>query len=85
MSESFLLKISLINCFYFVSLNLTKKYCFKDFKAQIQESVVFSILAERGVGPKLYAVFPGGRLEEYLPVSFRVQFSAYFSLMWFYG
>jgi len=28
---------------------------------------VFSILAERGVGPKLYAVFPGGRLEEYLP------------------
>jgi len=38
-----------------------------DFKAQIQESVVFSILAERGVGPKLHAVFPGGRLEEYLP------------------
>nr|CAB3230593.1 choline/ethanolamine kinase [Phallusia mammillata] len=39
----------------------------QDFKAQIQESVVFSILAERGLGPKLYAVFPGGRLEEYLP------------------
>ncbi|XP_076805139.1 choline/ethanolamine kinase-like isoform X2 [Clavelina lepadiformis] len=39
----------------------------QDFKAQIQESVVFSILAERGVGPRLYAVFPGGRLEEYLP------------------
>uniref|UniRef100_F7BD35 ethanolamine kinase n=1 Tax=Ciona intestinalis TaxID=7719 RepID=F7BD35_CIOIN len=39
----------------------------QDFKAQIQESVVFSILAERKVGPKLYAVFPGGRLEEFLP------------------
>uniref|UniRef100_H2ZLV2 ethanolamine kinase n=1 Tax=Ciona savignyi TaxID=51511 RepID=H2ZLV2_CIOSA len=39
----------------------------QDFKAQIQESVVFSILAERKVGPKLFAVFPGGRLEEYLP------------------
>ncbi|XP_039266592.2 choline/ethanolamine kinase-like isoform X1 [Styela clava] len=39
----------------------------QDFVAQIQESVVFSILSERGVGPHLYAVFPGGRLEEYLP------------------
>lgn len=39
----------------------------QDFKAQIQESVVFSILAERKVGPRLYAVFPGGRLEEYVP------------------
>nr|XP_039266596.1 choline kinase alpha-like [Styela clava] len=39
----------------------------KDFTAQIQESVVFSILAERKLGPKLYAVFPGGRLEEYIP------------------
>lgn len=39
----------------------------QDFKAQIQESVVFSILAERGVGPQLFAVFPGGRLEEYVP------------------
>lgn len=39
----------------------------QDFIAQIQESVVFSILSERHVGPHLYAVFPGGRLEEYLP------------------
>ena len=35
---------------------------------------MFSILAERGVGPKLHAVFPGGRLEEYLPVSNKVYF-----------
>lgn len=39
----------------------------QDFTAQIQESVVFSILSERKLGPKLFAVFPGGRLEEYLP------------------
>lgn len=43
---------------------------FQDFVAQIQESVVFSILSERRIGPHLYAVFRGGRLEEYLPVSF---------------
>lgn len=39
----------------------------QDFKAQLQESVVFSILAERGIGPQLFAIFPGGRLEEYVP------------------
>ena len=38
-----------------------------DFKAQIQESVVFSILAERNIGPHLYAVFGSGRMEEYIP------------------
>lgn len=40
----------------------------QDFAAQIQESVVFSILSERKIGPRLYAVFPGGRLEEYIQV-----------------
>ena len=36
--------------------------------AQITESVVFSILGHKGVGPQLYGVFPGGRLEEYIKV-----------------
>ncbi|KAM9376975.1 choline/ethanolamine kinase [Pholidichthys leucotaenia] len=33
----------------------------------VQESVMFAILAERALGPKLYGVFPQGRLEQYLP------------------
>ncbi len=33
------------------------------------ESVIFTLLSERKLGPKLMGVFPGGRLEEYIPVS----------------
>ncbi|CAL8358627.1 unnamed protein product [Lota lota] len=33
----------------------------------VLESVMFAILAERTLGPKLYGIFPEGRLEEYLP------------------
>ncbi|NP_001120148.1 choline/ethanolamine kinase [Xenopus tropicalis] len=33
----------------------------------VQESVMFAILAERSLGPRLYGVFPQGRLEEYIP------------------
>ncbi|XP_011182741.2 choline/ethanolamine kinase isoform X2 [Zeugodacus cucurbitae] len=32
----------------------------------ITESVVFALLSERNFGPKLYGIFPGGRLEQYL-------------------
>lgn len=35
----------------------------------VTESVMFAILAERELGPRLYGIFPEGRLEEYLPVS----------------
>ena len=38
--------------------------------AQITESVVFSILGHKKVGPQLFGVFPGGRLEEYIKVSY---------------
>ncbi|PIC37839.1 hypothetical protein B9Z55_010042 [Caenorhabditis nigoni] len=31
------------------------------------ESVSFAIFSERGLGPKLYGFFEGGRMEEYLP------------------
>ncbi|CAP29573.1 Protein CBG10061 [Caenorhabditis briggsae] len=31
------------------------------------DTVVFSIMSERGLGPKLYGFFPGGRLEQFLP------------------
>lgn len=30
---------------------------------------MFAILAERELGPKLYGIFPQGRLEQYIPVS----------------
>ncbi|XP_013884346.1 choline/ethanolamine kinase [Austrofundulus limnaeus] len=33
----------------------------------VLESVMFAILAERNLGPKLYGIFPQGRLEQYLP------------------
>lgn len=29
---------------------------------------MFAILAERLLGPRLYGIFPQGRLEEYIPV-----------------
>lgn len=35
----------------------------------VLESVMFAILAERELGPRLYGIFPEGRLEQYLPVS----------------
>ncbi|XP_061845603.1 choline/ethanolamine kinase isoform X3 [Colius striatus] len=33
----------------------------------VLESVMFAILAERELGPRLYGVFPQGRLEQYVP------------------
>lgn len=38
-------------------------------EALITESVIFTLLSERKLGPKLFGVFPGGRIEEFLPVS----------------
>lgn len=32
----------------------------------ITESVIFTLLSERGLGPKLHGVFPGGRIEQYI-------------------
>ncbi|XP_065259829.1 choline kinase alpha isoform X2 [Emys orbicularis] len=36
-------------------------------EAMVLESVMFAILAERNLGPKLYGIFPQGRLEEFIP------------------
>lgn len=38
-----------------------------DVQAILTESVIFTLLSERELGPKLYGVFPGGRLEQYIP------------------
>lgn len=42
-------------------------------EAMVLESVMFAILAERELGPKLYGIFPQGRLEQYIPVSPRAE------------
>ncbi|XP_029439072.1 choline kinase alpha isoform X2 [Rhinatrema bivittatum] len=36
-------------------------------EAMVMESVMFAILAERSLGPKLYGIFPQGRLEQFIP------------------
>uniref|UniRef100_A0AC34EZN8 Choline kinase n=1 Tax=Panagrolaimus sp. ES5 TaxID=591445 RepID=A0AC34EZN8_9BILA len=41
-------------------------YCKPDSDI-ISETVICSILAEKGLGPKLYGIFEGGRIEEYMP------------------
>ncbi|XP_042212031.1 choline/ethanolamine kinase-like, partial [Homarus americanus] len=33
----------------------------------LAESVIFALLSERRLGPRLYGVFPGGRLEQFIP------------------
>lgn len=38
-------------------------------EAMLTESVVFALLSERRLGPKLHGIFPGGRIEQYIPVS----------------
>lgn len=35
----------------------------------LTESVVFTLLSERKLGPKLHGIFPGGRIEQYIPVN----------------
>ncbi|CAI4228363.1 unnamed protein product [Auanema sp. JU1783] len=42
-------------------------FCQENYDQLIIESVVFTLLSERGLGPKLLGVFPGGRFEEYIP------------------
>ncbi|KAJ8795646.1 hypothetical protein J1605_002408 [Eschrichtius robustus] len=36
-------------------------------EAMVLESVMFAILAERSLGPKLFGIFPQGRLEQFIP------------------
>uniref|UniRef100_A0A8B9K4F4 ethanolamine kinase n=1 Tax=Astyanax mexicanus TaxID=7994 RepID=A0A8B9K4F4_ASTMX len=39
----------------------------QEVESLVSESVMFAILAERKLGPRLYGIFPEGRLEQYLP------------------
>ena len=38
------------------------------FNAHITDNVIFTLLSERRLGPGLYGIFSGGRLEEYIEV-----------------
>ena len=35
----------------------------------VSDSVIFALLSEKGMGPKLFGVFTDGRVEEYVEVS----------------
>ena len=35
----------------------------------LTDTVVFTLLSERRLGPRLHGIFPGGRIEQYIPVS----------------
>ena len=41
--------------------------------ALVLENVIFTLLSERDLGPKLYGVFAGGRLEEFIQVTCEVR------------
>ncbi|KAG2463259.1 CHKA kinase, partial [Polypterus senegalus] len=44
-----------------------KENDFQGAEATVLESVMFAILAERALGPKLFGIFPQGRLEQFIP------------------
>ena len=58
---------------------------FYEGDAPLLDTVVFSLLSERRHAPKLYGVFREGRLEQYIPVSFKIypQISRNGSLLFF--
>lgn len=41
-------------------------------ETMLTESVVFALLSERQLGPRLHGIFPGGRIEQYIPVSYYI-------------
>ncbi|CAD6191961.1 unnamed protein product [Caenorhabditis auriculariae] len=46
---------------------LLRVQCQSDIDQLLAESVVFTLLSERSLGPKLLGVFPGGRFEQFIP------------------
>uniref|UniRef100_A0A1I7XKU9 Choline/ethanolamine kinase n=1 Tax=Heterorhabditis bacteriophora TaxID=37862 RepID=A0A1I7XKU9_HETBA len=46
---------------------LLRIQCQTDLDQLLSESVVFTLLSERVLGPKLLGVFPGGRFEQFIP------------------
>ncbi|KAJ1359822.1 hypothetical protein KIN20_018635 [Parelaphostrongylus tenuis] len=46
---------------------LLRIQCQTELDKLVSESVVFTLLSERSLGPKLLGVFPGGRFEQFIP------------------
>lgn len=42
----------------------------EDPNMALTDAIVFALLAEKRIGPKLLGVFPDGRIEEFVEVSF---------------
>ncbi|VDD97122.1 unnamed protein product [Enterobius vermicularis] len=42
-------------------------YFSEDIECTLVDSIISVILSERGIGPAVLGVFPGGRIEEYIP------------------
>ncbi|KAM3725254.1 Choline/ethanolamine kinase [Dirofilaria immitis] len=47
--------------------SLLRIHCSDDHDRLLTEAVVFAVLSERLLGPRLFAVFPFGRFEQYIP------------------
>ena len=39
-----------------------------DLKQRFYECIIFTVLSERNIGPKIYGVFYSGRIEEFIDV-----------------
>ncbi|VDD75064.1 unnamed protein product [Mesocestoides corti] len=48
----------------------------------VLDAVIFALLSEKRLGPKLYGVFPGGRIEEFVEVSTQLPVFQLFSFRW---
>ncbi|KJH41484.1 Choline/ethanolamine kinase [Dictyocaulus viviparus] len=46
---------------------LLRIHCQTEVDQLLSESVVFTLLSERSLGPKMLGVFPGGRFEQFIP------------------
>ncbi|VDM99626.1 unnamed protein product [Thelazia callipaeda] len=46
---------------------LLRIHCSTDLIRHFNESIIFTMLSERLLGPQLFGVFPGGRFEQYIP------------------
>ncbi|KAL3983049.1 Choline/ethanolamine kinase family protein [Acanthocheilonema viteae] len=47
--------------------SLLRIHCSDDLDRLLSEAVIFTMLSERLLGPRLFAVFPSGRFEQYIP------------------
>ncbi|VDM94726.1 unnamed protein product, partial [Onchocerca ochengi] len=47
--------------------SLLRIHCSDDLDRLLNEAVVFTMLSERLLGPRLFGVFPSGRFEQYIP------------------